>query len=97
MSKISQNLQEVLDNAPIERIEIEIVPASGRGGANAAQPSRGHFRWKLWSGGRLAFVLPGPAVPGEIDAMIRASQIIVKTTLGINPNAKETPSGSSRN
>jgi hypothetical protein len=97
MRNISQNLKEVLDNASIERIEIEIVPARQRRGTIAAQSSRGHFRWKLWSGGRLALVLSGSAIPTEIDAMIEASQVIVKTTLGINPNGKETPSGICRN
>jgi hypothetical protein len=96
MDPISQSFQNALDGGPIERIEIEILPPRRRR-ESGTQTSRGQFRWKLWSGGRLVFVTTGVALPIEIEAMIHTTNVIVKTTLGINPNAQETPSGSCRN
>lgn len=101
MTPTQTTLQAALEAGPIERIEIEIVPA-GRskmahaGAAAAGQRRRGQFRWKLWSGGRLVFVATGSALSPEIAAMIESTDVIVKTTLGINPNGEETTSGPTR-
>lgn len=101
MDRLQTTLQDALEGGPIERIEIEIVPprrpSIGKAGAAAAgQRPRGQFRWKLWSGGRLVFVATGLAVAAEIGAMIESTNVIVKTTLGINPNAQEATSGTTR-
>ncbi len=101
MNQTQTTLQDALEGGPIERIEIEIVPPRrpviGKTGAAAAgQMPRGQFRWKLWSGGRLVFVATGLAAAAEIAAMIESTDVIVKTTLGINPNGQETTSGPAR-
>ena len=101
MDPLQTTLQDALEAGPIERIEIEIVPprrpitGSARAAA-AGKRSPGQFRWKLWSGGRLVFVATGLAVAAEIAAMIESTDVIVKTTLGINPNGEETTSGPAR-
>ncbi len=97
MNEPQTTLQDALEAGPIERIEIEIVPprrpTTGKPAATAGRKRpRGQFRWKLWSAGRLVFVATGSAVPMEIDAMMQSTDLIVKTTLGINPNAQETTS-----
>jgi hypothetical protein len=75
----------------IERIEIERVPRCCTTGG-----SPGQLRWKLWSGGRLAYCATGQAVASEITAMINSTSALTHATLGVQPNTEECTCQESR-
>ncbi len=70
------NLQAAIDGNDIDRIEIELLENCS-------------FRWKLWSDGSLIYCAIGRGVSSEIEAMIKTTNLITKTMLGVQPNEEE--------